>query len=230
MFQKSKRNKKNIENFLPVNKITVIPRGQSGGHTGFTHSDGDWYEEDYFVHLCTAYGGYVAEELYNKICLNKPDTVTTGPSGDFKSATNLATGIVFQNMFGEANTTKFNVVKEYEKLSDQEKERLDREVIALTDKAYETCRTILTENKNKLKLVAQALLEYEQITFQELEAILKSGNPHGGKHLRVHDDEARNKKRFIKQKGISPADIPDSVKLENLKNLQKTVDGGKNKG
>ena len=67
-----------------------------------------------------------------------------------------------------------------------------------------------------MKVIAEALLKYEQITVEEMEAIISRRNVKGGEHLRVEDDEDLNRKRLIKQKGIKPQDIPKEILQQNL--------------
>lgn len=67
---------------LRVHKITIIPRGRSGGHTAWLGRDGEMYYDEAYNHLLAVYGGYIGEELYQK-----DNGITTGPSGDFGSAT-----------------------------------------------------------------------------------------------------------------------------------------------
>lgn len=211
------RFKAKMKEHCPVHKITIIPRGRSGGHTSFLQDDGFWYEGDIVKRLIVAYGGYVGEEMYGKY-------ITTGPSGDFQAATNLAKELVLRNLMGKAEQVKFNSIKEYEKLSDSEKERVDKEIIKVTRKAYRDCKTLLEENHHSMKCVAEALVEYHQISAEEMEIIIKTGHPHAGKHLRFEEDEDLNRKRIIKPKNTAPKDVPKDVILQNLKNLGQKPD------
>merc|ERR1711988_554529 len=206
------RFKAKMNEHCPVHKITIIPRGKSGGHTAFLQDDGFWYEEDIVKRLIVAYGGYVGEEMYGEY-------ITTGPSGDFQAATNLAKELVLRNLMGKTEDLKFNSIKEYEKMSDTEKQRVDKEIIKVTTKAYKDCKNMLEANRHSMKVVAEALVEYHQISAEEMELIIKTGHAHAGKHLRIEEDTDLNHKRIIKPKNTAPKDVPEDVILQNLKNL-----------
>lgn len=215
MGQEDMRSNKKMAEHLPVHKITIIPRGQSGGHTSFLNDDGFFYEEDLFKRLCVAYGGYVGETMYGK-------GLTTGPSGDFRAATNLARSIVIENLSGKSVGSTFNGIKAYEKLSDEEKERVDKEIVKVCNQAYAHCNDILTSNYSSMSAIAEALAHYHQITSKEMELIIQTGNAHGAKHLRIEEDHELNKRRIIKPKETAPKDIPAEVLLNNLKNIGKS--------
>merc|ERR1719219_1336168 len=195
----------------PVHKITIIPRGSSGGHTAFIQNDGGWFEQDLWIRLCLGYGGYVGEEMYQG-----DNEVTTGPSGDFGQCTRLAKEMVLKDIYGhqrpgDGDVTHFTQDKKYEHLSEQERERVDRGIIELTNKAYNHCKTLLYEHRESMRVIAEALVKYDQITVEEMEAIVAKNSVDGGKHLRFEEDEEMNKKRFIKEKGMKPEDVPPEI-------------------
>jgi len=214
----SKRQSKNIDPFAPVHKITIIPRGQSGGHTAFLTNDGGAFEDDLFMRLCVAYGGYVGEEMYHG-----EGRISTGPGGDFQSATRLAQSLVinglYQHDLGESSHRFLK--KKYEDLSEEEKEVVDKDIVKLCTKAYEYCKKLLYRYQNSMKCISEALVKYEQITAEEMEAIILANDPEGGHHLRYEDNDEVNKRRIVKIKGIRLADIPENIKAQNKKHLGK---------
>lgn len=204
-----------MPNGLGIHKITIIPRGGSGGHTSWLQADGDFFMDDDFSYLCAIYGGYVGEIM----CGN---SVTTGPSGDFSQGTRVAKELVLNDVMSKDQLGRFtNQEKAYENLSDSEKEKIDKAIIDLTNKAYNECKQLLEENRAAMEAVAEALIKYDQITFAEMVEIVDKCNPMAGDYLRVDDDPEMNKKRIIKPKGVEPNEIPESVLEQNRSNLSK---------
>merc|ERR1712179_594620 len=117
-----------------------------------------------YTYLMAALGGYVGEQMYDT-------NVTTGPSGDFGSVTKLAKQMILQDLYGKDKLGQFYKSGEkdvYKSLSDKEKEKIDRGIVELTNKAYADCKRLLEENRSAMKAVAEALVKYDQITFEEM--------------------------------------------------------------
>jgi cell division protease FtsH len=163
-----------------IHKVTIIPRGRSLGST--------WHlpEEEKFLgsksemlsNLASFMGGRVAEEI-------AIGDVTTGASNDIDRATKLAKQMVMQfgmseklgpQTFGEASHEVF-LGRDFSANADYSPEvayEIDKEVARLIDDAYEKARTILTENRDQLDLMASVLVERETIGKNELEALLNN--------------------------------------------------------
>ncbi|NTU72018.1 MAG: ATP-dependent zinc metalloprotease FtsH [Coriobacteriia bacterium] len=161
-----------------IHKVTIIPRGRSLGST--------WHlpEEEKFLgsktemlcDLASLLGGRVAEEI-------AIGDVTTGASNDIDRATKLAKQMVTRfgmseklgpQTFGEANHEVF-LGRDFSANADYSPEvayEIDKEVARLIDEAYEKARTILTEHRATLDLMASVLVERETIDKGELEALL----------------------------------------------------------
>jgi len=173
----------------PVQKITIVGRGQAGGLT--------WYRPDedrvlmsrkkFMATLAHALGGRVAEEQVF-------DDITSGASGDLEQVTRLARNMVTRlgmsdtmgNMvYGQKEELIFlgREISEQRDYSDAIAEKIDAEVRKIVDEAYSRAQSILKKYRNELDAVAKKLLEAESITREEFEAIFpppiekKSGTP-----------------------------------------------------
>ena len=162
----------------PVHKITIIPR--TSGALGFTmQADEDerflMDKQEAFAKIVTLTGGRAAEEI-------RFDSVTTGASNDIEQATSIARAMITRYGMSESfGMTAFEqVVNPYlgtdtaMNCSQETAARIDREVIALIDKAYDQARTILRDNRSKLDEIARVLIARETISGQEFMDILNA--------------------------------------------------------
>ncbi|HAI58994.1 MAG TPA: ATP-dependent metalloprotease, partial [Xanthomonadaceae bacterium] len=169
----------------PVYKVTIIPRGRALGVTMYL-PEGDRYSYNR-VHiesmLCSLYGGRVAEEL-----IFGADKVTTGASNDIERATKMARNMVtkwgLSDELGpiayaedEGEVFLGRSVSQTKNVSDDTARRIDEVVRGILDKAYARTTQILTENMDKLHLMAEALLTYETIDAQQIDAIMEGRRP-----------------------------------------------------
>merc|ERR1712046_199417 len=215
--KKSLRQKIGMKDALGIHKITIIPRGGSGGHTAWLQADGEFFQGDSYSYLMAALGGYVGEQMYDT-------NVTTGPSGDFGQVTRLSKQIVLNDLYENDKIGQFYQDQNkdvYTTMSDKEKEKVDKAIVELTRKAFKDCQKLLEENRAAMKAIAEALVKYGQITFEEMVEIVDKLNPTAGDYLRVEEDPELNKKRIIKPKGVEPNQIPNDVITQNLKNIRK---------
>ena len=169
----------------PVYKVTIIPRGRALGVTQFL-PEGDRYSstrESLHSRLATLYGGRVAEELIFGV-----DKVTTGASNDIERATKMARNMVTKwglseqlgpIAYGEEEDEVFlgRSVTQHKSVSDETARKIDDVVRDILDKAYNRARTILTENIEKLHVMANLLLEYETIDVPQIDAIMEGRDP-----------------------------------------------------
>ena len=160
-----------LKNCDPLHKVSIIPRGMALGIT-LTLPEKDHLtmrKQQLLDRITMILGGRVAEELiYGK------DNVTTGASNDIERATSIARAMITQygmsDKFGFMNFAseeEIFVGRDYEKTksySEKVAGTIDDEVKVLIDKAYDRCRTILSENSEKLETVVQFLLENETMT------------------------------------------------------------------
>ena len=162
----------------PVRHITIIPRGQSLGSTwslprddSFNMTRNQMYEQ-----IVSLLGGRVAEALFL-------GDISVGASNDIDRATKLAKDMVARYGMCERLGTvsyldggevfigrDYQTTKSY---SEKTAATIDDEVKALIDKAYDHCRQILSDNRDKLQAVVDFLLEKESMTGEQFEAIMK---------------------------------------------------------
>ena len=165
-------------NSAPVQKITIIPR--TSGALGYTLQveEGNHYlmsHEELVNKIATLTAGRAAEELACK-------TVTTGASNDIEQATKLARAMItrygMSESFGmvalETVTNQYLGADTSLACSAKTQDEIDTQVIALIKQQHEKATEILTQNRQKLDLLAQHLYEKETITGEEFMQILLS--------------------------------------------------------
>jgi len=129
--------------------------------------------------IASLFGGRVAEEMIFGV-----DHVTTGASDDIKRATGIARRMVTEFGFSEKlgpllyNADQEEVflghsVSQQKNVSDATAEVIDQEVRRFVEEGEATARTILDEHKGDLEIIAQGLLEYETLSREEIEALLR---------------------------------------------------------
>jgi cell division protease FtsH len=169
----------------PVYKVTIIPRGRALGVTMYL-PEGDRYSYNR-VHiesmLCSLYGGRVAEEL-----IFGADKVTTGASNDIERATKMARNMATKwglsdelgpIAYGEEEDEVFlgRSVTQHKNVSDDTARKIDEVVRGILDNAYRRTTEILSANLDKLHIMAEALLTYETIDAQQIDAIMEGRRP-----------------------------------------------------
>ncbi|KAK0704887.1 putative ATP-dependent peptidase [Lasiosphaeris hirsuta] len=150
-------------------KVTVLPRGNSLGHTAFL-PEMDRYSQtlqDHLDQLDRAMGGKAAEEI-----VYGPDQVTSGVYGDLDAATRLAWQMVGQLGMSE-KLGPVEYMRKYEQLSSETRAMVESEVKKLLDESYLRARTLLISKRKELDLLAKALVEYETLDKAEVEVVLR---------------------------------------------------------
>lgn len=161
----------------PVHKITIIPR--TNGALGYTMqiSENDsvlMTKEELFNKIVTMTGGRSAEEVVF-------GSITSGASNDIEQATNLARSMVtrlgmteeFDMMATEVVANRYLGGDAALQCSETTAGKIDAKVLALIKEAHEKARTILQDNRDKLDVLAQYLLEKETITGEQFMALLQ---------------------------------------------------------
>ncbi len=167
----------------PVYKVSIIPRGRALGVTMFLPEE-DRYslsKRALISQICSLYGGRIAEEMTLGF-----DGVTTGASNDIMRASQIARNMVTkwglseklgplmyaedeESYLGRGGGQSANVSGETAKL-------IDSEVRSIIDHCYNTAKQILTENRDKLDAMADALMKYETIDADQIDDIM-AGRP-----------------------------------------------------
>ena len=164
----------------PVHKVTIIPRGGTGGVTWFLPPEDRSYTNVYEFKdiLARAMGGRIAEKL-----IYGDDGITTGAGSDLRKATEIAREMVIEQ--GMGNKLRDQVFHEdngglmFDKMtrdrpySDGTAELIDQEVAAFVNEAKQRAELVLKANKKLLDDLAKALLEKETLEESEVDEILK---------------------------------------------------------
>ena len=161
----------------PVHKITIIPR--TNGALGYTMqiSENDsvlMTKEELFNKIVTMTGGRSAEEVVF-------GSITSGASNDIEQATKLARSMVtrlgmteeFDMMATEVVPNRYLGGDAALQCSEMTAGKIDAKVLALIKEAHAKARTILQDNRDKLDVLAQYLLEKETITGEQFMALLQ---------------------------------------------------------
>lgn len=166
---------------LPVHKVTIIPRGQSLGSTMFIpKKDMLNYGKKFCENqICCSMGGRVAEELALQ-------EVTSGASGDFKSATKIARHMVCDwGMYNELGPVTYGENRDHiflgkeisrdQNYSEQTAQKIDKAIHDILVQQYNRATEILQKHRKELNVLAQALLEYETLEGKHVDEVLKYG-------------------------------------------------------
>jgi cell division protease FtsH len=169
----------------PIHKATIIPRGRALGMV-VRLPERDMYSlhrDKMFANLSIAMGGRVAEEL-----IFGYDKVSSGASGDIQQATKLARQMVTQwgmsdklgpLQYEEQQTETFLGYSQTQRhnMSNETAQLIDSEIRVLVDGGYNKAKKLLKKYSKQLHILAEALLEYETLTGDEIAALLKDGTP-----------------------------------------------------
>ena len=170
-----------LPNADPLHKVTIIPRGMALGVTmQLPVDDKHTYTKDYLeTQLAVMMGGRVAEELF----LNHQ---TTGAGNDIEQATDLARRMVCEGGMSELGPMTFGKKEEqiflgreiaqHRDYSEDTAIRIDREVRRIVDNAYQKATMLLSEHRDILGRIAEALLEREVLDAQDLKLLVR-GEP-----------------------------------------------------
>lgn len=170
----------------PVYKVSIIPRGRALGVTMFLP------EEDRYSlskralesQICSLFGGRIAEEMTLGF-----EGVTTGASNDIMRATQLARNMVTKwglseklgpLMYAEEEGEVFlgrSAGSQHANVSGETAKMIDQEVRRIIDDCYGTAKRLLDENRDKLEMMADALMKYETIDSDQIDDIVAGRVP-----------------------------------------------------
>jgi cell division protease FtsH len=158
--------------FDEVRKVSIIPRGDAGGVTFFQPKEEvDLYPKSYYLaQLRVCLGGRAAEEI-----IYGADEVTTGASGDYASAYQLAREMVTRYGFGKNNY-------DYTNLSPFSARVVDKEIDAIVKQCYEETLELLTDHRAELEFLKNELIEKEVVDGKWVYETLLCGNQDTGCH------------------------------------------------
>ena len=170
----------------PVYKVSIIPRGRALGVTMFLPEE-DRYslsKRALISQICSLYGGRIAEEMTLGF-----DGVTTGASNDIMRASQIARNMVTKwglseklgpLMYAEEDGEVFlgrSAGSQQTSVSGETAKLIDSEVRSIIDQCYATAKQLLTENRDKLDAMAEALMKYETIDAEQIDDIMAGRTP-----------------------------------------------------
>ncbi|MDC6381239.1 ATP-dependent zinc metalloprotease FtsH [Pseudomonas sp. 15A4] len=170
----------------PVYKVSIIPRGRALGVTMFLPEE-DRYslsKRALISQICSLYGGRIAEEMTLGF-----DGVTTGASNDIMRASQIARNMVTKwglseklgpLMYSDEDEGGYlgrGGGGQNSSLSGDTARLIDSEVRSIIDQCYGTARQILTDNRDKLEAMADALMKYETIDAEQIDDIMAGRTP-----------------------------------------------------
>lgn len=170
----------------PVYKVSIIPRGRALGVTMFLPEE-DRYSlsrQTILSQICSLYGGRIAEEM----TLGK-DGVTTGASNDIQRATEMARNMVTKwglseelgpLLYSEDEGEVFlgrSAASQSKSFSGNTAISIDTEVRKIIDECYGRAEKILEDNREKLEMMKDALMEYETIDVDQIDDIMNGEKP-----------------------------------------------------
>jgi cell division protease FtsH len=163
----------------PVHKVTIIPRGRALGVTmQLPEEDRYSHNREYLLaRIAVLMGGRIAEEIF----MNQ---MTTGASNDFEQATDLAQKMVSRwgmsdslgtRVYGENQSEVFlgRDVTTHQNLSDAVAEQVDQEITRIIDEQYTRARKTIENNKDKIEVMAKALIEWETLESGQIDDIME---------------------------------------------------------
>ena len=176
----------------PVHLITIIPRGTAGGMTISLPQDDQQYNtrNEMFETVVSFLGGRVAEQL-------RMGDISTGASNDLQRATGIVRDMVAKYGMSDAlgpvsyaSGGEVFIGRDYEKTKSYSEKiagSIDDEVEMVMRKAYSECERILTEHQSQLDAVAAYLLEHENMTRAQFEAVMEGRAIPDGDVAKIED-------------------------------------------
>lgn len=207
-----------LEGANEVQKITIIPRGQAGGYNLMLPKEETYLstKTELLDSISGLLGGRVAEELMFH-------EVTTGAHNDFEKATKIARAMVTEYGMSDLGPVQFEqqegsvfLGRDYNKsrnFSSQVAFEIDQEQRKIINECYEIAKKIISENMDLLNLIAEALLEKETITKEQIDYLVEHGClPDEDGEIDVSDFEE------LSYEDLKLSELKELAKEKNIKN------------
>jgi cell division protease FtsH len=165
----------------PLHKVTIIPRGQALGATMYLPKDDvlNRRRKEMLDLIAVTMAGRIAEEIIS-------DDISSGAAGDIQQATTMAKAMVMHwGMSEKLGMIQYGDSQEYVFLgrdmmrgkdySEETAQQIDAEVKRIIDEQFKIAKQIIDENRDKLQLIAESLLEYETLDGTQVEEIIRTG-------------------------------------------------------
>ena len=167
------------KNFDKCTKVSILPRANALGITQFTPEEDkvSMTKAQIFSTIKMAYGGRAAEEI-----IGGADNITTGASNDIQRITSMLTSCIMQwglsdsvGQLAYASEYGDHLAQSVQRLPYSEKtaQMMDEEKQALSDKLYVETKELLLANRDKMDSMAEALMKWETIEVEQIEAIME---------------------------------------------------------
>ncbi|KZN96744.1 cell division protein FtsH [Aeribacillus pallidus] len=208
-----------------VHKVTIVPRGQAGGYAVMLPKEDRYFmtKPELLDKITGLLGGRVAEEIVF-------GEVSTGAHNDFQRATNIARRMVTEFgmseklgplQFGSSQGQVFlgRDIQSEQNYSDAIAYEIDLEIQRIIKECYEKAKRILTENRDKLELIAKTLLEVETLDAEQIKHLVEHGSLPDKSEQKaasenVKKDESNQKDEAVKVNIQTKKDESPSIKPE----------------
>jgi len=170
-----------LQHTHPLHKVTIIPRGRALGVTMYLPKEDvlNMRRKQAVDLIATTMAGRIAEEIFI-------DDISSGAASDIQQATSIAKSMVMHwgmseklghVLYGESQEYVFlgRDMMRSKDYSNETAELIDAEVKRFVEDGYNTARRLIDENRDKLEMIAKALLEYETLDGSQVEEIVKTG-------------------------------------------------------
>ena len=199
----------------PVHKVTIIPRGRAGGYTLSLPKEDKYYatRSEMLDELKVLLGGRVAEALVLK-------EISSGASNDLQRATQLARQMICEYgmsenigpvTFGHRQDQVFlgrDIARDKD-YSEEVAAEIDKEVRSFMEDAYAATEKLLSDNIDKLHVIAKALMEKETLEEEEINQLVKYG------HILTAEEKLQLVQQSVVDEEIAAAPVADAdVKAE----------------
>ncbi|GAK01420.1 ATP-dependent zinc metalloprotease FtsH [Geomicrobium sp. JCM 19055] len=186
-----------LQNADMVHKVTIVPRGQAGGYAMMLPKEDRYFmtKPELLDKIVGLLGGRVAEDVIF-------GEASTGAHNDFQRATSIARKMVTEYgmseklgplQFGSSSGGQVFLgrdIQNEQNYSDAIAFEIDREIQSIIKECYDRCKQILTENKDKLELVAESLLELETLDAEQIYSLVEDGKLPDNHHSNRKDIES----------------------------------------
>lgn len=225
-----------------VHKVTIVPRGQAGGYAVMLPKEDRYIvtRPELFDRITGLLGGRVAEEvIFGK------DNVSTGASNDFQRATAIAKSMITEyGMSDKIGPTQFNGsgssevflgrdIHSEKNYSDAIAHEIDMETQRFINDCYTRAKQILLDNRDKLELIAEKLLEVETLDAEEIKSLFDTGKMPkkpviendipSDQHEEVSDDSNEKDESSQLAKGDKPDPSTESDELSDDNSANNNV-------
>ncbi len=205
-----------LEHCHPLHKVTIIPRGQSLGSTMSLPKDDvlNHHKLSLLDTITMTMGGRIAEQLYS-------GDISSGAAGDIQQATKMAKSMITQfGMSEKLGMVQYGGSNEYVFLgrdmaqskdySEDTAQQIDDEVKRIIGECYQCAETLIKKNSDKLKAIAEALLEYETLDGAQVEEIVKTGKFNKPSNSNKKSDGPTGAKAATSTSDITKKEPPES--------------------